>query len=128
MKNILYIAAGGCAGAIARYALSRYINLVTGSVFPWGTMFVNLTGSFFIGFFFDLFEAVLAPSGLRGLIMIGFLGAYTTFSTYSLETLNLFKEGELRLGIMNVFISTVSGLLCVILGIYASRMLLKIVR
>jgi len=128
MQHLLFIALGGSLGALARYGLSRWIQVNLNDIFPWGTLVVNLSGSFFIGFFFELFETSILPADLRSLVTIGFLGAYTTFSTYSLESVNLLREGEIRLFVTNILLSTILGLLLVAAGLYASRFLLKLVR
>jgi len=121
MKNMLFIAAGGALGALARVGFSKLVHRLVNDVFPWGTLAVNLSGCFLIGFFFELFEHSLIPSSLRSLITIGFLGAYTTFSTYSLETVSLLREGELRLCLTNVLLSNILGIGMALLGIAAAR-------
>lgn len=118
---------GGSLGAVARYAISTYIYQSVNEVFPWGTLVVNLSGSFIIGAFAELFETAMIPSEWRSLVTIGFIGAYTTFSTYSLETLSLLREGELRIASMNVLASNILGIVFVGLGIYSSRMIFKLI-
>jgi len=127
MQQILFIAVGGSLGAVARYAISTYIYQSVNEVFPWGTLVVNLSGSFIIGAFAELFETAMIPSEWRSLVTIGFIGAYTTFSTYSLETLSLLREGELRIASMNVLASNILGIVFVGLGIYSSRMIFKLI-
>jgi fluoride exporter len=128
MKNALFIAAGGTFGALSRYYLSRFIHQISGSMFPWGTLLINLSGSFFIGFFFELFDSYVIPAPIRNFITVGFLGAYTTFSTYSLETVNLLREGEMKAGLINLIASNVLGIILVVAGIYTSRMILKLIK
>ena len=89
---------------------------------------MNLTGCFLIGFFFELFETSVIPADLRSSITIGFIGAYTTFSTYSLESVNLLREGQIKLFVTNILLSTVLGLLLVAAGLYGSRFLLRAIR
>jgi len=125
MQHLIYIALGGMTGALARYGFSRFVQLSVNQIFPWGTLFVNLSGSLVIGLFYELFDRAVIPSDLRSLITIGFLGAYTTFSTYSLETINLLREGEIRLCLTNVLLSNILGLLLVILGMYAAKLMLR---
>ena len=127
MQQILMIAAGGSLGAIARYGLSMVVYQGTSETFPWGTLVVNLTGSFLIGALVELFDAVIVPAGLRSLITIGVLGAFTTFSTYSLETINLFRDGEIRLAVINILVSNVAALVLVAIGIYSSRILMRFI-
>ena len=127
MQQVLLIAAGGSLGAVARYGVSTFVYHTTGETFPWGTFIVNLTGSFLIGFYIDLFDTTLIPTAWRSFITIGFLGAYTTFSTYTLETVNLIRDGELRLAVANIVVSNVACILFVVLGMYSSRILLKMI-
>jgi len=127
MQNVFLIALGGSLGAVARYGLATWIYQQTGTSFPWGTFIINVTGSLAIGFLAELFETTLAPAGWRSFLTIGFLGAYTTFSTFSLESFNLLREGELRLAAGNILMSTLAGLAAVVLGIYGFRFLWKII-
>ncbi len=125
MRHLILIALGGMTGALARYGLSRLIQTSVNDFFPWGTMAVNLSGCLFIGLAFELFDRAMIPSDLRSFITIGFLGAFTTFSTYSLETINLLREGEIRLCLTNVLLSNILGLLLVVSGMYAAKLALK---
>lgn len=128
MKHILYIALGGSLGAVARYSVSKGIQVFSGSMFPVGTLFVNVSGSFLIGFLFYFFENIFMSNDLRSLLLIGFLGAYTTFSTYSLETINFVKDGELKSGLINIFLSNILCLLMVVAGMVASRAIFRALR
>jgi CrcB protein len=125
VQQVFLIAVGGSLGAIARYGLSTFVYHTTSATFPWGTLVINLTGSFAIGLVIELFDTAIIPTEWRSLITIGFLGAYTTFSTYTLETVNLLRDGELKLAVFNVVASNLVGILFVVLGIYSSRFLLK---
>jgi CrcB protein len=128
MKHILFIALGGSAGAIARYLISRSLGLSMNSLIPIGTFFVNVTGSFLIGFFYALFDLLIVSNDMKGLLTIGFLGAFTTFSTFSLETVNLFHDGEIKLGLLNILLNNIVCLAMTILGIILARVLIKAVR
>ena len=128
MQHVLLIACGGMLGALSRYALSKYIGQSVNDIFPWGTLVINLSGSLLIGIFFELFDRALIPADLRSLVTIGFLGAYTTFSTYSLETVTLLREGEIKLCLANVVLSNVLGIALVVLGMNATRIAIKLAR
>jgi CrcB protein len=93
--------------------------------FPWGTLVVNVSGSFLIGMLAELFDAALFPAEWRSFLAIGFLGAYTTFSTYTLETVNMLRDGELKLATANILAGNVAGIAAVVLGIYVSRFIIK---
>ena len=117
--NLFWIFLGGGLGTLARFGLSGVTARWAGETFPWGTLLVNFTGSFAIGFFATLTGPegrVFAPTGLRQFFMLGLCGGYTTFSSFSLQTLNLVQEGEwLRAG-ANVVGSVVLCLVAAWLG------------
>ena len=125
----LLIALGGALGSVARFALSGVVANEFGGTFPWGTLVVNVTGSFAIGFFATLTGPegrVFAGSNSRQFFMTGICGGYTTFSSFSLQTLNLANEGEwLRAG-GNVVFSVVCCLVAVWLGHVAALSLNKL--
>jgi len=94
---LLLVMAGGALGTGARFALSGMVAAGFGETFPWGTLIINVTGSFLIGFFFTLTAPdgrVMVSGGTRQFVMTGFCGGYTTFSSFSLQTLNLIRDGE----------------------------------
>jgi len=112
-----YIAAGNVMGGVARYLLSLLIQLVPG--FPWATLFVNVTGSFVIGFYGTLSGPdgrLFASVRQRQFVMTGFCGGYTTFSTFSLETFRLLEGGMAQIAFLNIAVSIVSWLVAVWLG------------
>jgi CrcB protein len=125
MKQLLLIAAGGSIGAVARYGVSNLVYAFMSESFPWGTLVVNVSGSFLIGMLAELFDAALFPAEWRSFLAIGFLGAYTTFSTYTLETVNMLRDGELKLATANILAGNVAGIAAVVLGIYVSRFIIK---
>ena len=122
---MLYIALGGSLGAVSRFLMSQLINRTSNDIFPWGTIAVNLLGSLLIGFFVELFSRTVVPDNLRSILIIGFLGAFTTFSTYALESISLLRGNEIKLFIQNILIHNVLGLAFVIFGIYLSRIVIK---
>jgi len=125
MKQIFLIAAGGSLGAIARYGVSNLVHASMNASFPWGTLVVNISGSFLIGGLVEFFDASLFPTEWRSFLAIGFFGAYTTFSTYTLETVNMLRDGELKLAAANILAGNIAGIVAVVLGIYLTRFILK---
>src|SRR3954453_16226153 len=108
-----YIAAGSVLGGVARYLLSLLIQF---SGFPWATLFVNVTGSFIIGFYSTLSGPdgrLFASARQRQFVVTGFCGGYTTFSTFSLETFRLLQAGMTRIAFTNIAVSIVTWLLAV---------------
>ncbi len=120
----LSIAIGGAIGALLRYLVSGWAYVWLGEGFPWGTLSVNMIGSFLIGFLWRWFDQVAIAPNTRTLIFVGGLGAFTTFSTYGLESLNLLRDGQYKLGLLNILGSNVLGILFVFLGFVAARALL----
>lgn len=95
MKDILVISIGAIVGANARWILSRYAARFIGPAFPYGTLFINVTGSFIVGFFMIwATERVLIDPRWRLLIVVGFCGAFTTFSSFAFETMSFFEQGQ----------------------------------
>lgn len=125
MTKLLYIAAGGAVGAVLRYAVSGLAHRVFGPTFPWGTLAVNVAGAFVLGLLWALSERVPFPPRVAPFLFVGVLGAFTTFSTYSLESVNLLRDGEVGLGLLNVVGSNVLGLAVVWLGFVCARLLLR---
>lgn len=117
--SYLLVGLGSALGGMARYAAAGLFARLFGDAFPWGTLFVNVSGSFIIGLVATLTMAdgrmLLGDSG-RQLAIIGILGGYTTFSVFSLQTLALFHEGEWLRGVANVAFSLVLCLIAVWLG------------
>ena len=124
MTNIAVIGLAGLLGTLCRYWLSTTIDGNAGPTFPTGTLVVNLIGCLLIGFLFHLFsDRYSIEPTTRNAIFIGFLGGFTTFSSFGIQTFNLIRNGQLLLAGLNVGISNVGGLLCVWAG-YAIAQLL----
>ena len=115
--NTLLVAIGGAAGSVLRYWMSVWVVARAGGAL-WGTLFVNVTGSLLIGLFA---VALREHAAARQLVMVGFLGGYTTFSAFSLQTLELFQKGQHGLALANVALSVICCLLSVWLGTLAGR-------
>lgn len=115
--NYLIIGAGGFVGAITRYVLAVWIGQRWGRSFPLGTFVINVTGSFLIGLFMTLMvERFTENPQWRLLLIVGFLGAYTTFSTFEYETGTLLKDGEWLYAGLNVVLSVFAGFIALKLG------------
>lgn len=126
LQMYLAVAAGGALGTVSRYFLSGAVAGAFGETFPWGTLIINITGSFIIGFFGGLTgpDGRLLVSGTtRQFVMTGFCGGYTTFSSFSLQTLNLMNDGEWAAASGNVLGSVILCLLFVWLGSMAATAL-----
>ncbi len=122
MPRLLLIGLAGLLGTLARYALSGFIARRFGETFPTGTLVVNIVGCFLAGFLFYLMqERFLVNDIVRTAIMIGFLGGFTTFSSFGLQTFTLLRDGEMGLATMNVLVSNVAGLLTVWAGYSLAR-------
>ncbi len=122
--DYLIIGAGGFIGAIARYVVATWIGQKWGRTFPLGTFVINVSGSFVIGLLMTLLTERFMTNPLwRLLLVVGFLGAYTTFSTFEYETGKLFKDGELLLAGLNVVLSVFSGFVALKTGEIIAKML-----
>ena len=119
MLNYFWVMLGGALGTGARFWASGFVAQRAGEFFPLGTLFVNITGSFFIGFFATITDPqgrMAASPAFRQFFMIGLVGGYTTFSSFSLQTLDLAQDGDwLRAG-LNILLSVVCCLVAVWLG------------
>ncbi len=124
MINYLVIGVGGFIGAITRYVLAAWIGQKWGRTFPLGTFAINVSGSFIIGLLMTLLtERFTANPIWRLLLIVGFLGAYTTFSTFEYETGRLLKDGELFLAGLNVVLSVFLGFVALKTGEVIARIL-----
>ena len=120
--NYLIIGIGGFLGAIARYVVSAWIGQRWGRSFPLGTFAINVSGSFLIGLLMSLFtERFMVNPQWRLFLTVGFLGAYTTFSTFEYETGTLLKDGEWLVAALNIGLSVVAGFAALKIGEIISK-------
>jgi CrcB protein len=125
MYTYIAVAIGGALGAMSRYWLSTLVETYNSSSFPYGTFLVNVIGSFLIGVCFIVFvEKLHLVDQWRPLLVIGFLGALTTFSTYSLDALLLFQQGHYNTALLYVVSSVLLSLFAAYSGIQLTRVLL----
>lgn len=124
MTKYLMVGVGGFLGAIARFWLGGYVGNKLGAFFPYGTFVINVSGSYLIGFIVTLLaENAHWSANWRYLIPIGFIGAYTTFSTFEYETLRSMQEGQFAVAFLNVILSVTLGFAAVWLGVVTGRAL-----
>ncbi len=126
MLRFFIIGLGGAIGTLLRYIMGGLDYRFSGGVLPISTLVVNVTGSLVIGFLWGAFDRFVVSPNVRLFIFIGILGGYTTFSTFSLETFNLMKDGEYRIAVINAILSVVLSLIAVFAGYIASKTLLNL--
>lgn len=124
MQKLLFIGLAGLLGTLLRYAVSVWAGQKYGETFPWGTLLVNLVGCFLAGLFFHLlFERFVVREAIRTTVLIGFLGGFTTFSSFGLQTFGLLREGQSGAALFNICASNLGGLLMVWLGYALAKVL-----
>jgi CrcB protein len=122
VAGAFFVGLGGFVGALARYFLDRRVTQWTGGALPWGTFVINVTGSFVVGLLFALIiERAVLSAQLRAPLMIGFVGAFTTFSTLMLESWRMIEDGAWQLALVNVGGSVVIGMIAVVAGVAVGR-------
>ena len=121
MSDVLAVGLGGFVGAVARYLLATWVAARLGTLFPYGTFIINVTGCFILGFIMGAIEQNTLSPAMRLPVAVGFVGAYTTFSTYSYETLRLVETGALAAAAINVLASNVVGLVSGLAGLAVGR-------
>lgn len=122
--DLVLVGVGGFFGAITRRLVDLWVSDRTGGAFPFGTLVINLSGAFLLGLLFAwALERDVLPREIRGPVMIGFLGAYTTFSTWMLESWRLVEDGAWQLGLANLVGATVLGVIAVVAGLAVGRLL-----
>ncbi|MAU01072.1 MAG: fluoride efflux transporter CrcB [Anaerolineaceae bacterium] len=124
MNRYLLIALGAALGANARYLVGVWAGNQLGADFPYGTFIVNIVGSFVLGFLLTLgTERLQLSPDTRLLLAVGFLGSFTTFSSYAVESMNLWRDAGLWRGLLNIVGNNLVGLLCAVLGAMLARWL-----
>lgn len=122
MGTLIAVATGGAVGSLARYGLNIYCELLLGRDFPYGIFIANIVGSLAIGIgFVLLIERGYLPDVWQPLVMVGFLGAFTTFSTFSLQAITLMQEGRLAAAMVYVLGSVLLSILAAWLGMITTR-------
>jgi CrcB protein len=124
--NYLYVVIGGGIGALLRYFSTQFINSSITIKFPLGTLFVNCIGALIIGFLINFFDIVSLSIKWKLFLVTGFLGGYTTFSTYSLETVQYFMNGNIKTAVMNILLNNFLCILFVLLGIWLNKIILEL--
>ncbi|MDR1218929.1 MAG: fluoride efflux transporter CrcB [Treponema sp.] len=122
--HYLYIVIGGGIGALSRYFSSQFINSSINIKFPLGVLFVNCIGALLIGFLTTIFDLFSMNVKWRLFLITGFLGGYTTFSTYSLETVQYFINGAVKHALVNILLNNILCLLFVLLGMWLSKIII----
>ena len=121
-ENTILIGLGGALGALMRFWISSGVAVLWGRGFPFGTLIVNILGSLLIGILYVLFaERMIAAAGVRALLVVGLLGALTTFSAFSIETLQLIEGGELWKALVNVSANVMFCLFACWVGLAGAR-------
>lgn len=119
----LAVALGGALGSMARYALSTWIFQISSHKFPYATLTVNVLGSFVMGILFVVIvERAALPQEMRSLLMIGFIGAFTTFSTFSLDALGLWQNGHLFMALIYTLATVILCLIAISSAIWLTRL------
>ncbi len=124
LKTIIFLAIGGTAGTLLRYWLSTLVQSTSKGTLPIGTFTVNMLGCFLFGAIWSLAEGriTLSPH-LRLLILVGFMGAFTTFSTFAFESGSLLRDSQFTAAIINIFAQNIIGVIALLLGIALGRLI-----
>jgi CrcB protein len=123
IKNLLLVSAGGIFGSCLRYAVSMSANNLVQRLFPFGTLLVNSLGGFMAGVVLGFSSCLWYTKNVQLFVLVGFLGAFTTFSAYNIETINLFFEGKAKLGLLNILLNNILSLVLVFLGFWLTKAL-----
>lgn len=123
LKTILIIASAGAIGSVLRFFTSLLINKFWSNHFPLATFLTNVIGCFLVGYFFGILDKLqLTDSDIKGLLITGFCGGFTTFSAFGLESVNLFQNQNLSIAVLYIGLSITLGLLAVSYGLFVAKM------
>jgi fluoride exporter len=128
MEKIIAVVLGGGLGALLRWHFSGFVQNHTDSLFPWGTLAVNVVGCFVIGLLWNLFEYVPVAPAVRLFFITGILGGFTTFSSFGVETINLLRDNEFLQAALNIALSNIVGITMVFFGFIVSRIALQLLK
>lgn len=128
MIKVIYLIAGGALGSALRYAMSTWVQRSTLHSFPIGILSINVLGSFLIGLCWAFAEAFQFSQNTRAFLFVGLFGGFTTFSSYTLDTMILFKEGEYKIAFVNILISNIFGLAAVFLGLLSGKNIITLIK
>jgi CrcB protein len=119
--KLLILSVGGSLGTTLRFLVYMFFEKNQGSNFPWATFTVNTLGSFFIGFLWGYFASHYLSPGLRMLVFVGFLGSFTTFSTFAFDNFSLLRDGEIKLMVLYLLLTNIVGVGLAIGGFLLSK-------
>jgi CrcB protein len=123
LREFLFLALAGALGTLGRYGLSGLAQRIAGNYFPFGTLAVNIIGSILVGFIMQIgLNTDVIPRSLRVVITVGFLGAFTTFSTFAYETTKYLEDGAWLSGLLNISANVVIGIIAILIGMLVGRM------
>jgi len=124
LQKLIWIGTAGALGTLARYGISGLIQRTLGFGFPWGTLLVNILGCFFFGLFWSLAEhRFTLGSEVRVIVLVGFLGSFTTFSSFAFETSQLLRDSQWLIAMGNLMAQNLIGIAIFFLGLFLGRLL-----
>ena len=121
MLKFILLLGGGAMGSLSRYLVAGITHKYISGTFPWGTLMVNASGAFIIGICWGLFELKDISPNTRMFVFIGFLGGYTTFSTFALESMNLVRDGDIKMAVINMVANNLLAIVLVFAGYFLSK-------
>lgn len=126
--KVFVLLTGGAIGTLVRYQMSVWIQHSMQHPFPYGILSVNVIGSFLIGFCWSFSESFHLPDPVRLFLFTGFFGGFTTFSTFTLDSMNLVRSGEIKLALLNILLSNLFGIIAVFLGYMIGKYIVTLMK